>query len=65
AADWQRAYAEGGKGSTISRAQIMATDIYEQGAPIPPTAGPNHNRFFTAVQEAFTEVTKELELILD
>jgi hypothetical protein len=63
--EWERAYAEGGKGSTIRRAHIVATDIYERGAPIPPATGPNHNRFLQAVQEAFTEVTKELELILE
>jgi energy-coupling factor transporter ATP-binding protein EcfA2 len=63
--DWQRAYAEGGKGSTIRRAHIMATDIYERGAPIPPATAPNHNRFVQAVQEAFTEVAEELKLGLE
>jgi hypothetical protein len=63
--DWQRAYEEQGKGSTIRRAEIMATDIYERVAPIPLAAGPDHNRFLEVVQEVFTEVAEELELVLE
>lgn len=63
--DWQRAYEEQGKGSTVRRAHIMATDIYERGAPIPLAAASDHNRFLSAVQEAFTEVAEELELVLE
>jgi hypothetical protein len=32
---WQSAYAQRGAGSTFARARIIASDVYDRGAPIP------------------------------
>jgi len=42
---WQSAYAQRGAGSTFARARIIASDVYDRGAPIPTvSASPDQNR---------------------
>lgn len=57
---WQDAYLQKGPGSTFVRARIIATEVYDRGAPIPTvTASPDQNRFLRDVAEAVDEVVQE------
>ncbi|MFJ2257849.1 hypothetical protein ACIOKD_05785 [Streptomyces sp. NPDC087844] len=57
---WQNAYLQKGPGSTFVRARIIASEVYERGAPIPTvTASPDQNRFLRDVAEAVDEVVRE------
>lgn len=57
---WQAAYLEKGAGSTFRRARIIASDVYDKGAPIPTvTASPDQNRFLRDVAAAVDEVVRE------
>ena len=48
--DWERAYAESGRGSTYARARIIGNDIYESAAPVPDvTPTPDRNQFLREV----------------
>lgn len=59
-AGWQEAYLQKGKGSTFDRARIIATEVYDRGAPIPTvTASPDQNRFMRDVARAVDEVVSE------
>lgn len=59
-AGWQEAYLQKGKGSTFERAKIIATEVYERGAPIPTvSASPDQNRFLRDVAGAVGEVVTE------
>lgn len=63
---WQEAYAQRGSGSTFVRARIIASEVYERGAPVPTvTASPDQNRFFKSVAELVKEVAEDLDLILE
>ncbi|GAA0338485.1 hypothetical protein NE235_27895 [Actinoallomurus spadix] len=64
-ADWLRAYEEYGKGSTIRRAQILATDIYTHAVPRPGLSDAYDNPFAQAVYAAFAEVAAEQDLLLE
>lgn len=49
-AEWQRAFERSGKGSTFTRARIIANDIYFPAAPIPDvTPSPDRNQFLHEV----------------
>ena len=63
---WQSAYAQRGVGSTFVRARMIASDVYDRGAPIPTvSASPDQNRFLRAVADLITDVAEELELTLE
>ena len=50
--DWQRAYNLSGKGSTFTRATVIASDIYDKAAPVPDvTPTPDRNKFLHEVIE--------------
>lgn len=58
---WQEAYLQKGPGSTFVRAQIIANEVYDRGAPIPTvSASPNQNRFMRDVADAVDEVVREV-----
>lgn len=57
---WQDAYLQKGPGSTFVRARIIASDVYDRGAPIPTvSASPDQNRFLRDVADAVDEVVRE------
>ena len=57
---WQEAYLQKGPGSTFVRARIIASDVYDRGAPIPTvSASPDQNRFLRDVADAVDEVVRE------
>ncbi|MFG3424883.1 hypothetical protein [Streptomyces californicus] len=59
---WQDAYLQKGPGSTFVRARLIATEVYDRGAPIPTvTASPDQNRFLREVAEAVDEVVREFD----
>lgn len=59
---WQDAYLQKGPGSTFVRARLIATEVYDRGAPIPTvTASPDQNRFLRDVAEAVDEVVREFD----
>ena len=63
---WQEAYSQRGTGSTFERARIIATDVYERGAPIPSAvASPDQNNFLRAIAELVRDVAAEFELVLE
>lgn len=63
---WQEAYGQYGTGSTFVRARIIASDVYDRGAPVPTvTASPDQNRFLKSVAEAVGEVAEDLDLVLE
>lgn len=63
--EWQKAYGVSGTGSTIVRARIIATDIYDQAAPI-PNAAPvaDRNKFLLDVIEAVRKSAEEQSIKL-
>lgn len=63
--DWLRAYEEHGKGSTIRRAQILATDIYTHAVPRPGLGEAYQNPFARGVYTAFAEVAAEQDFLLE
>jgi hypothetical protein len=63
---WQEAYAQHGRGSSFTRARIIAADVYDRGAPIPTvSASPDQNRFLRDVASLVAEVAQELDVILE
>lgn len=61
---WQGAYMQRGAGSTFVRARMIASDVYEQRAPVPTvTASPDQNRFLKDVACCIDEVAAEVGLI--
>ncbi|MFF0372064.1 hypothetical protein [Micromonospora sp. NPDC005087] len=63
---WQTAYSRSGKGSTFVRARIIATDVYDKGAPVPTvSASPDQNRFLKDVAGIVSEVAQELDIVLE
>ncbi|MGC4764520.1 hypothetical protein ACLQ20_16840 [Micromonospora sp. DT46] len=63
---WQTAYNQSGKGSTFVRARIIASDIYDKGAPVPTvSASPDQNRFLKDVAEIVSEATEEFDIVLE
>lgn len=63
---WQDAYAQHGRGSSFTRARIIAADVYDRGAPIPTvSASPDQNRFLRDVASLVAEVAQELDVILE
>lgn len=63
---WQSAYAQRGRGSTFARARIIASDVYDRGAPIPTvSASPDQNRFLKDVAGLVSEVADELDVVLE
>ncbi|MGO9278665.1 MAG: hypothetical protein ACLP3Q_14205 [Streptosporangiaceae bacterium] len=63
---WQEAYAQHGRGSSFTRAKIIAADVYDRGAPIPTvSASPDQNRFLRDVASLVTEVAEQLDMILE
>jgi hypothetical protein len=63
---WQDAYAQRGPGSTFVRARIIASDVYDRGAPVPTvSASPDQNRFLKDVAALVSEVSDELEVVLE
>ena len=63
---WQNAYAQRGRGSSFTRARIIAADVYEKGAPIPTvSASPDQNRFLKDVASLVAEVAENLDMILE
>ena len=59
-AGWQEAYLQKGPGSTFVRAKIIASEVYDRGAPIPGvSASPDQNRFLRDVAAAVDEVVSE------
>ncbi|WP_344241973.1 hypothetical protein [Actinocorallia libanotica] len=59
---WRRASAESGSGSTMRRAHIIVTEIYDRGVPIPDGI---RQAFLNTVQAEFDQVAEELDLILE
>jgi GTPase SAR1 family protein len=48
--DWQNAYYQAGRGSTFTRAKIIADQVYDRAAPIPDvTPSPDRNQFLREV----------------
>jgi hypothetical protein len=63
---WQAAYVQRGPGSTFVRARIIASDVYDRGAPVPTvSASPDQNRFLKDVAKLVSEVADELDVILE
>ena len=63
---WQDAYAQSGSGSTFIRARIIASDVYDRGAPIPTvSASPDQNRFLKDVAALVTEVAQDVGVVLE
>ena len=63
---WQEAYAQHGRGSSFTRARIIAADVYDRGAPIPTvSASPDQNRFLKDVASLVAEVAEQLDMILE
>ena len=63
---WQEAYAQQGRGSSFTRARIIAADVYDRGAPIPTvSASPDQNRFLKDVASLVAEVAEQLDVILE
>lgn len=63
---WQEAYAQHGRGSSFTRARIIAADVYDRGAPIPTvSASPDQNRFLKDVASLVAEVAEQLDVILE
>ncbi len=63
---WQAAYSQSGTGSTFVRARIIASDVYDKGAPVPTvSASPDQNRFLRDVAGIVSEVAQELEIVLE
>lgn len=59
-AGWQEAYLQKGPGSTFVRARIIASEVYDRGAPIPTvSASPDQNRFLHDVADAVDEVVRQ------
>jgi len=63
---WQAAYAQRGHGSTFVRARIIASDVYDRGAPVPTvSASPDQNRFLKDVAALVSEVAADLDVVLE
>lgn len=63
---WQEAYVQRGQGSSFARARIIASDVYDKGAPVPTvSASPDQNRFLKDVAQAVAEVAKEFDVVLE
>lgn len=59
--DWERAYDNSGRGSTLVRARIIGNDIFEHAAPVPEVIpSPDRNRFLREVVEEVEAATKEV-----
>lgn len=62
---WQSAYALYGRGSTFERANIIAEEVYEKGAPIPSVAAtPDQNIFLHQVADVVDSTANELNVTL-
>jgi hypothetical protein len=63
---WQEAYAQRGRGSSFTRARIIAAVVYDRGAPIPTvSAYPDQNPFLKDVASLMAEVAEQLDVILE
>jgi hypothetical protein len=63
---WLEAYAQKGRGSSYSRATLIATKVYDRGAPIPSVvASPDQNSFMAEVAQVVTKAAGELGFILE
>ncbi len=63
--DWQEAFAQWGRGSTVVRARIIAEDVYGQAAPVPRAApSANANAFLREVIKEVRKTAKELDIEL-
>ncbi|TYB38296.1 hypothetical protein FXF50_11660 [Micromonospora sp. AP08] len=63
---WQAAYSQSGTGSTFVRARIIASDVYDKGAPVPSvSASPDQNRFLKDVAGIVSDVAQELDIVLE
>ena len=63
--DWQEAFAQWGRGSTVIRARIIAEDVYGQAAPVPRAApSANANAFLREVIKEVRETAEELDIKL-
>lgn len=63
---WQEAYAQRGPGSTFVRARIIASDVYDRGAPIPTvSASPDQNRFLKDVAQVVSDVAADFNVVLE
>jgi hypothetical protein len=63
---WQDAYAQRGPGSTRVRARIIASEVYDRGAPIPTAvASPDQNRFLKDVAQVIREVAELFGVTLE
>ncbi len=64
--EWQEAFNQSGKGSTFTRAEIIAEDIYDKAAPVPDlTPSPDRNKFLHEVLALVEEVCRELNITLE
>ncbi len=64
--EWQEAFNQSGKGSTFTRAEIIAEDIYDKAAPVPDlTPSPDRNKFLHEVLALVEEVCQELNITLE
>jgi hypothetical protein len=60
------AYAQKGRGSSFSRATIIAAKVYDRDAPIPSVlASPDQNSFMADVAQVLTDVAGELGFSLE
>lgn len=63
--EWQEAFAQWGRGSTVDRARIIAEDVYGQAAPVPRAApSANANAFLREVMSTVRETAEQLEIDL-
>jgi len=64
--EWQEAFNQSGKGSTFTRAEIIAEDIYDKAAPVPDlTPSPDRNKFLHEVLAIVEEACRELNITLE
>jgi hypothetical protein len=63
---WQEAYAQRGPGSTFGRARIIASDVYDRGAPVPTvSASPDQNRSLKDVAQVVSDVAADFNVVLE
>lgn len=62
--DWQAAYKQHGVGSTLVRAHIIASDVYERGAPVlPVSASQDQNSLLGDVADIVSQVANKLDVV--
>jgi hypothetical protein len=63
--EWQNAYYQSGRGSTFTRANIIADQVYNRAAPVPDvTPSPDRNQFLREVNSEVEAAANEEGVVL-